>query len=200
MADASLIALSEEIIITETIQVQGVIVEVLSADSSFVPMPQLRALAAARQVLVQVIEPRPVNTLMVEVLSEDSSFVFPDDIRALAAARQTLVIMPFNRPVNSYNVEVLAETVLDPLPAARVFALNEEIIVQEKPTPPVQNFITEVLAKGALESEANTLYVEILAADSTPNSVQRFSTEILADSTDDVALTAQQIVWFFNIR
>lgn len=199
MADASLFALSEEILVAEAALLNTVKVEVLATDSQFVPLPEVAARAARRQVLVQFVEPKEVNAVRVEVLAEDTTFVFPPDIKANAARRQTLVAMPFNRPVNNYVVEVLAETVLEPLPQALVKALSEEVITQEIPTPSVNSYRVEVLGTtNGFEPEINSYVVEVLGDDTSPNSVQRYTVEVLADSTDPVSLTGQTIVWFFN--
>ncbi|MNK98132.1 hypothetical protein D3C87_1184840 [compost metagenome] len=161
-------------------------------------MPELKAVAAVRQVLVQIVEPVPLNEYKVEVLADDTSFVFPDDLTARSVARQTLLQMPFVRPVNRYTVEVLAETDLPPMPAAAVFALDEEFVVQEIPTPDVSRFNVEVLAAASLDQQVNEYVVEVLGDSTDPNSMNHYVVEVLGDSTDDVSLTQQRITWFFN--
>jgi hypothetical protein len=198
MADASVFALTEEVVVAEAIPLSNYTVEALALDQTFVPFPEVRAVAALRQTLVFQPIVRDARNYHIEVLADDQSFVFPDDLKAVAAAKQTLIQMPFGRPVRNYVVEVLAETTLDPLPQAKVFALNEEVVVSEIPTPTAHDYVVEVLGGASLDQEVSSYMVEVLADDTTPNAVSRYHVEVLADSTDQVALTRQQIIWFFK--
>lgn len=200
MADVSSLGLWQDVLIIEAPVYNGVIVEIL-AETEFTRLPELRATVVGRHALVRAQQTVEYNDVHVEVLANDPTFVPLPEMKASVVGRHALTRAPMQVPVMRYAVEVLAETELEPLPAARAVALWQDVLITEKPTPDVNVFTAEVLAASkGFEPEAQTFMVEVLGGDTTPNSVARFTTEVLADSTDDVALTGQQIVWFFGFR
>lgn len=198
MADASAIGLFQEVLIEDAPTLNGVVVEVL-AETPFQALPELRSTVVGRHSLVKAQQITPVNEFMVEVLADDQSFVPLPELRASVVGRSTLSRAPMRVPVMRYTVEVLAETELEPLPAARALGLHQDLLIEEIATPNVNQFTVEVLASSnGFEPEIQTFMVEVLAGDSTPVAAQNYVVEVLADSTDDVSLTQQSIIWFFN--
>ena len=176
MADAQVFALTEEIIVSETVPVSSFFVEVLALDQTFIPFQELRSAAAARQTLIQPPFARQVSNYVIEVLAEVELEPMPQ--AKVMGLTEEVVWSEIPTPtVQNYVVEVLATSALD----------------QE-----VSSFMVEVLATSALDQEVSSFMVEVLGDDTSPNSVASFIVEVLADSTDPVNLTQQTITWFFN--
>jgi len=199
MADVKALALNQDLVVVESGVANGVRVEVLGG-TDFIPYPELSAKVVGRAVLVMASQNPPVRQVKVEVLADDTSFVPPPELRSAVVGRSVLALPPLVREFNKVTVEVLAEVELDPIPAARGVALEQDIVYEEIQTPLVHSFQVEALAVVGLEQEINRTVVEVLGDDTSPNSVHRYAVEVLGDSTDPVDLTQQQIIWFFNLR